>query len=146
MRAIGSKWWWIGGAAFLAIFAYTPLLAVRPGVVTANTKTYLYLDPVRFLKQVALHVGPHRGAGHRRPTNTSATCSRWGRSSPSSTSRAFFAVVAQRLWLGSILMGAGVGVLYLSRILGLRGPGPTAGPRWPTCCRPTSCSTPAAFR
>ena len=34
--------------------------------------------------------------------------------------------VAQRLWLGSILMGAGVGVLYLSRILGLRGPGPTA--------------------
>ncbi len=34
--------------------------------------------------------------------------------------------VAQRLWLGSILMVAGVGVLYLSRILGLRGPGPTA--------------------
>src|ERR1700727_1961107 len=34
--------------------------------------------------------------------------------------------VAQRLWLGSILMAAGVGVLYLSRILGLRGPGPTA--------------------
>ena len=35
--------------------------------------------------------------------------------------------VAQRLWMGSILFAAGAGILYLCRILGLRGPGPVAG-------------------
>ncbi len=124
-RAIGSRWWWIGGAAVLAVFAYVPLLAVRPGIVTPDTKTYLYLDPLRFLSQVAfmwdptvgLGTVPHQYIGYLLPMGP------------------FFAVfhlvgvpvwVAQRLWLGSILMGAGLGVLYLSRIMGLRGPGPTA--------------------
>jgi len=124
-RAIGSRWWWIGGAIVLAGFAYVPLLAVRPGVVTPDTKTYLYLDPLRFLSQVAFMWDPtvalgtvsHQYLGYLLPMGP------------------FFALfhllgvpvwVAQRLWLGSILMVAGVGVLYLSRILGLRGPGPTA--------------------
>ena len=35
--------------------------------------------------------------------------------------------MAQRLWLGSILFAAGAGILYLCRVLGLRGPGPIAG-------------------
>ena len=125
VRAIGSKWWWIGGAAVLAVFAYVPLLAVRPGVVTPDTKTYLYLDPVRFLKQVAFMWDPTVGLG-------TVTHEYIGYLLPMGP---FFAVfhllgvpvwVAQRLWLGSILLCAGVGVLYLSRILGLRGPGPTA--------------------
>ena len=102
-----------------------PLLAVRPGVVTPDTKTYLYLDPVRFLKQVAFMWDPTVGLG-------TVTHEYIGYLLPMGP---FFAVfhllgvpvwVAQRLWLGSILMCAGVGVLYLSRILGLRGPGPTA--------------------
>ena len=33
--------------------------------------------------------------------------------------------VAQRLWLGAILFAAGAGILYLSRVLALRGPGRT---------------------
>ncbi len=109
----------------LAALAYAPLLAVRPGVVTPDTKTYLYLDPTRFLSQVAFMWDPtvalgtvsHEYIGYLLPMGP------------------FFAVfhlvgvpvwVAQRLWLGSILFAAGLGVLYLSRILGLRGPGPAA--------------------
>ena len=124
-RSIGNRWWWIGGATFLAAFAYVPLLAVRPGVVTPDTKTYLYLDPLKFLSQVAFMWDPTVGLG-------TVTHEYIGYLLPMGP---FFAVfhllgvpvwVAQRLWLGSILMCAGVGVLYLSRILGLRGPGPTA--------------------
>ncbi len=123
VRAIGGRWWWIGGAAFLAVFAYVPLLAVRPGVVTPDTKTYLYLDPTRFLKQVAFMWDPTVGLG-------TVTHEYIGYLLPMGP---FFAVfhlvgvpvwVAQRLWLGSILMAAGVGVLYLSSVLGLSGPGP----------------------
>ena len=51
--ARSARWWWIGGLATVAGLAYVPLLAVRPGVVTPDTKTYLYLDPTRFLSQVA---------------------------------------------------------------------------------------------
>ena len=121
----GSRYWWIGGAGVLAAMAYAPLLAVRPGVVTPDTKTYLYLDPSLFLSQAAFMWNPtvglgtvnHQYIGYLLPMGP------------------FFAVfhllgvpvwVAQRLWLGSILFAAGLGVLYLSRILGLRGPGPAA--------------------
>ena len=98
----------------LAVLAYAPLLAVRPGVVTPDTKTYLYLDPLRFLSQVpfmwnptvALGTVTHEYIGYLLPMGP------------------FFAVfhllgvpvwVAQRLWLGSILFAAGAGILYLSR-------------------------------
>ena len=121
----GGRWWWIGGAAVVAGFAYVPLLAVRPGVVTPDTKTYLYLDATRFLSQVAFMWNPTVGLG-------TVTHEYIGYLLPMGP---FFAAihllgvpvwVAQRLWLGSILFAAGLGVLYLSRILGLRGPGPAA--------------------
>ena len=121
----GSKWWWIGGLAALAGLAYVPLLAVRPGVVTPDTKTYLYLDPTKFLSQVAFMWNPSVGLG-------TVTHEYIGYLLPMGPFFAVFHVlgapvwVAQRLWLGTILFAAGLGVLYLSRILGLRGPGPTA--------------------
>src|ERR1700728_53127 len=124
-RAIGSRWWWIGGAFVLAVFAYVPLLAVPPGVVTPDTKTYLYLDALRFLSQVAFMWNPTVGLG-------TVTHEYLGYLLPMGPWFAVFHLlgvpvwVAQRLCLGSILMVAGVGVLYLSRILGLRGPGTTA--------------------
>jgi arabinofuranan 3-O-arabinosyltransferase len=124
-RAHGGSRWWIGSAVVLAGFAYVPFLAVRPGVVTPDTKTYLYLDPLRFLSQVAFMWNPTVGLG-------TVTHEYIGYLLPMGP---FFAVfhllgvpvwVAQRLWLGSILFAAGLGVLYVSRILGLRGPGPGA--------------------
>ena len=118
------SWIW-GGTALLAVLAYAPLLAVRHGVVTPDTKTYLYLDPVRFLSQVpfmwnptvALGTVTHEYIGYLLPMGP------------------FFVVfhlldvpvwVAQRLWMGSILFAAGAGILYLCRVMGLRGPGPVA--------------------
>lgn len=125
VRPARGRWWWIGSIVALAGLAYAPFLSVRPGVVTPDTKTYLYLDPTRFLSQVAFMWNPtvslgtvsHEYIGYLLPMGP------------------FFAVfhllgvpvwVVQRLWLGSILFAAGLGVLYLSRILGLRGPGPAA--------------------
>ena len=109
----GGRWWWIGGAVVLAGFAYVPLLAVRPGVVTPDTKTYLYLDPTRFLSQVAFMWNPTVGLG-------TVTHEYIGYLLPMGPFFAAFHLlgvpvwVAQRLWLGSILFAAGLGVLYLS--------------------------------
>ncbi|HEY1445916.1 MAG TPA: alpha-(1-_3)-arabinofuranosyltransferase family protein, partial [Acidimicrobiales bacterium] len=120
-----GRWWWVGGLAAVAGLAYVPLLAVRPGVVTPDTKTFLYLDPTKFLGQVAFMWNPTVGLG-------TVNHQYVGYLFPMGPFYAVFHAVgvptwvAQRLWLGTILFGAGLGVLYLSRILGLKGPGPTA--------------------
>ncbi len=107
----------------LAALAYIPMLAVAPGVITANTKPYLYLDPTKFLSQVAFLWNPTVALG-------TVTHEYIGYLVPMGP---FFALtyvlhiptwVAQRLWLGSILFVAGVGILYLCRTMRLRGPGP----------------------
>jgi arabinofuranan 3-O-arabinosyltransferase len=122
-RAGSERWWRIGGLVVVALLAYIPLLGVRPGVVTPDTKTYLYLDPTHFLSQVAFMWNPtvalgtvnHQYIGYLLPMGP------------------FFAIfsllhvpmwVAQRLWLGSILLAAGWGILFLCRTMRLRGPGP----------------------
>ena len=118
-----ERWWDFGGVVILAALAYVPMFAVRPGVITANTKPYLYLDPTKFLSQVpflwnptvALGTVTHEYIGYLLPMGP------------------FFALtyvlhiptwIAQRFWLGSLLFVAGVGILYLCRTMRLRGPGP----------------------
>jgi arabinofuranan 3-O-arabinosyltransferase len=122
-RIAAERWWRIGALVVVALLAYIPLLAVRPGVVTPDTKTYLYLDPTHFLSQVAFMWNPtvalgtvnHQYIGYLLPMGP------------------FFALasllhvpmwVAQRLWLGTILLAAGWGILFLCRTMRLRGPGP----------------------
>ena len=61
--------------------------------------------------------GTRTSASARSPTRTSATCGRWGRTTGSPTSSACPIWIAQRLWLGSILFLAGVGVWFLLRTL-----------------------------
>jgi len=106
----------------LAGLAYLPFLLVKPGVVTSDTKTYLYLDPGRFLRQVASMWNPSVGLG-------TVNHEYIGYLFPMGP---FFWVlsalhvpiwVAQRLWLGTILFAAGAGLLYLARVLNVRGPG-----------------------
>ncbi|HEY3844949.1 MAG TPA: alpha-(1-_3)-arabinofuranosyltransferase family protein [Acidimicrobiales bacterium] len=115
--------WRLGGAVLLAGLAYIPLLCVRPGVVTPDTKTYLYLDPGRFLSQVSFLWNPTVGLG-------TVTHEYIGYLLPMGPFYGILAAlgvptwVAQRLWLGTILFLAGYGILYLSRTLRLRGPGP----------------------
>jgi len=98
----------------LALLVYVPLLLTDPGKVLADTKTYLYLDPGRLLARAVSmwdpHVGlgtvPHQQIGYLWPAGPwywvfeQLGAPDW---------------VAQRLWLGTILVAAGAGVLFLGR-------------------------------
>lgn len=108
--------------AALAATCYLPLLLTHRGQVGADTKSYLYLDPDRLLGRawsmwdpnVGLGTVPHQNIGYLWPmgpwfwTFEHLGVPDW---------------VAQRLWLGSILFLAGLGVRYLLRSLGQSGPG-----------------------
>ena len=105
----------------LAIVAFVPLLLTRRGVSTPDTKTYLYLNPSRFLSQVASMWDPSVGAG----TVTHQYIGYLFPMGPFFWSLHALSVplwVAQRLWLGVILFAAGTGVGYLCRRFAFRGP------------------------
>jgi len=109
-------------AAVLAAGAYIPLLLTHPGMVGADTKAYLYLDPSRLLASAVSLWDPHTGLGTVTHENIGYLLPMgpwyW----------AFHAVgvpmwVAQRLWTGTLLFTAGLGVVVLVRTLGWSGPG-----------------------
>ncbi len=110
------------GYALLALLAYLPPLLTKPGKVGADTKQYLYLDPGRLLSRSVSMWDPHVGMG----TVTHQTIGYafpmgpyyWVLEKLGSP-----AWVSQRLWLGSLLFAAALGVLFLLRTFGLRGPG-----------------------
>jgi hypothetical protein len=110
----------------LAVLAYVPLMLTAPGKVAADTKQYLYLDPGRVMERAWSMWDPNIGFG-------TVTHQNIGYLFPLAP---FYWVldkigvpdwVAQRIWLGSILLFAGLGMLYLFRTLGLRGAGATVG-------------------
>jgi arabinofuranan 3-O-arabinosyltransferase len=109
----------------LAAVAYVPLLLTQPGWVSADTKTYFYLDPGRLLGDSWSMWDPKVGLG-------TVTHQRIGFLWPMAPFYWLTDVVglpdwaAQRLWWGTIIFAAGAGVAYLVRILGWRGPGVTA--------------------
>ncbi len=106
----------------LAVCAFVPMLASRPGVVTSDTKTYLYLDPGRYVQTAASLWTPSVGLG-------TVTHENIGYLLPMGPFYWFLAElhvpiwVAQRLWMGCLLYAAGAGALYLCRTIGLSGPG-----------------------
>jgi hypothetical protein len=106
----------------MAVLAFVPMLVSRPGVVTDDTKTYLYLDPGRYVRaaasvwdpDVALGTVTHQNIGYLLPMG------------PFYWALAELHVplwIAQRLWMGCLLFAAGAGVIYLCRTIGLTGPG-----------------------
>ena len=107
---------------FLAAFAYVPLLLTKPGIVAADTKQYLYLDPGRLLSSAVSMWDPSVAAG-------TVTHQNIGYLFPQGPFYWVFSQlgvpvwVAQRLWMGTLLFAAGAGVLYLARTLGVTGPG-----------------------
>ena len=111
----------------LAVLAYVPFLLSSPARLSADTKQYLYLDPGRLLSRAPYLWDPHVAAGHGAPSAASATCSRWGRTSGSSTQLGVPDWVAQRLWLGTISLAAVLGARWLFRMLGARPAGALAG-------------------
>jgi len=110
------------GYVLLALLAYVPPLLTARGKVGADTKQYLYLDPGRLLSRSVSMWDPHVGMG----TVTHQTIGYafpmgpyyWVLDQLGSP-----AWISQRLWLGSLLFAAALGVLYLLRTFGLRGPG-----------------------
>lgn len=114
---------WSDGPYFLlAVICYVPLLLTRPGEVGADTKSYLYLDPGRLLADApylwdsgtAAGTVTHQTIGYLFPMGPyywlmeAAGVPDW---------------VAQRLWLGSVMLLAGLGVRYLLRTLRWQGSG-----------------------
>ena len=110
-----------------ALLAFIPMVVSQPGVVTDDTKTYLYLDPGKYIRKavslwdpnVALGTGTHENIGYLLPMGP------------------FYWVlaelhvplwVAQRLWMGTLLFAAGAGALYLCRTIGVTGPGRYVAP------------------
>ena len=108
----------------LAVVAFVPQLLAHPGVVVADTKSYLYLDTGRFLRQSASMWDPSVGLG-------TVTHQQIGYLFPMGP---FFWVThalgvptwaAQRLWIGALLFVAGAGVHFLCRTLALPAPART---------------------
>src|SRR5690242_14579929 len=106
----------------LALVSYVPLLMSRTGAVAADTKQYLYLDPGRLTQGAASMWDPntglgtvtHQNIGYLFPMGPYFTLVRW----------AHIPVwVGQRVWMGTLLFSAGLGVAYCARRLGLEGPG-----------------------
>ena len=94
--------------------AYVPLLFNDPGRLAADTKAYLYLDPGRLMEQatsmwqpeVAMGTVTHQNIGYLWPMGPYFWLADvvgmpdW---------------LAQRLWLGTVLAAAGLGVSWLLR-------------------------------
>ena len=105
-----------------ALIAYVPLVLTKPGQVGADTKSYLFIDPDRLLSSAAYLWQPDTGLG-------TVTHQNVGYLWPMGPWFWFFERLgvpdwlAQRLWLGTILFAAAMGVRYLLRTLGWKGPG-----------------------
>jgi len=114
-RRPGDPWlrW---APAVLAAVCYVPLLFTHRGEVGADTKQYLYLDPSRLLARAPSMWDPNVGMG-------TVTHQNIGYLLPMGPWYWIFRTVgvpvwvAQRLWTGTLLFLAGLGVVYLLRCL-----------------------------
>lgn len=112
------------GVIALALVSYVPLLFSAPGVIGADTKTYLYLDPARLLSRAPWMWDTHIGLG-------TVTHQNIGYLWPMGPWYLFFDTIgipdwiAQRLWLATVVFAAGMGVRFMLRELRWVGPGLT---------------------
>ena len=115
----GDRPWWRRlhpGVVLLVLVSYVPLLLTRPGEVGADTKTYLYLDPARLLSRAPFMWDPNVGLG----TVTHQNIGYLWPMGPYYWLMETIGVpdwVAQRLWLGSIILAAGLGVRWMLKEL-----------------------------
>jgi arabinofuranan 3-O-arabinosyltransferase len=106
----------------LAAVAYLPVLLAHPGKLAADTKSYLYINPAGVMRQAFYMWDPFVGNG----TVTHQYIGYLFPMGPYYWVVQHLGVpmwVGQRVWLGSILFGAGSGVLYFLRHLHVSGPG-----------------------
>jgi len=106
--------------ALLAVVAYVPLLLTERGMIAADTKAYLYLDPSRLLERAGWMWNTHVDAG----TVTHQNIGYLFPLGPYYWLMDALGVpmwIAQRLFLGTILFAAGAGTMWMLRRLGVRG-------------------------
>lgn len=106
----------------LALLAYVPALTAAPGRMPSDSKLYVYLNPGRFLGDNLFTFDPRQFGGWV-PHQHIAYLWPMG-----PWFWIFDAIgvpdwVAHRLWVGTLLFAAGLGVRWTARLLGL---GPTA--------------------
>ena len=106
----------------LAAISYVPILCSKPGMIAADTKQYLYVDPAKLTSSAASMWDPNTGLG----TVTHQNIGYLFPMGPYYSAANWLDVptwVAQRIWMGTLLFAAGLGVAYCARRLGLEGPG-----------------------
>ena len=102
----------------LATLAYLPALTASPGRMPSDSKLFVYLDPGRFLADAAGSFDPRWYSGWVPHQHVAYL---W----PTGPWFWFFETlavpdwIAHRLWVGTLLVSAGLGVRWLARILGL---------------------------
>ncbi len=107
----------LAGIGLPALAAYVPLLLTQRGQVGADTKTYLYLDPARLLSRAPYLWDEHIGAGTITHQNIGYLWPMgpwywlWEQLGAPDW-------VAQRLWLGTVMVTAALGVRFLLGDLG----------------------------
>lgn len=105
-------------AGLLALLAYLPALAAAPGRMPTDSKLYLYLDPGRFLGDAASSFDPNQFAGWVPHQHIAYL---W----PAGPWFWLFETlgtpdwIAHRVWIGTLLLAAGLGVRWCGRLLGL---------------------------
>ncbi len=102
----------------IAAISYVPLLFTQRGMVSADTKEYLTLDPGRLIQSAISMWDPDVGAG----TVTHQNIGFLFPMGPYYWVMAQLGVpvwVSQRLWMGTLFFAAGTGVWALGRLLGL---------------------------
>ena len=106
----------------LAVLAYFPALTAAPGRMPSDSKLYLYLNPGRFMADAASTFDPRQFAGWVPHQHVSYL---W----PAGPWFWMFETlgvpdwIAHRLWIGTLMVAAGLGVRWCARLLGL---GPVA--------------------
>jgi arabinofuranan 3-O-arabinosyltransferase len=102
----------------VAIISYLPSFLTRPGMVAADTKEYLFLDPGRLIQSAISMWDPDYGTG-------TVTHQNIGFLFPMGPYYWLVAQlhipvwVGQRFWMGSLFFAAGLGVWLLGRLMGL---------------------------
>ena len=108
----------VRAAAVLALLAYLPAVTAAPGRMPTDSKLYLYLNPGRFLADAAGSFDPRQFGGWVPHQHIAYL---W----PAGPWFWLFDAVgvpdwiAHRLWIGTIMLAAGLGVRWCARLLGL---------------------------
>ncbi len=117
MKSRAGSW----SVALLAALAYLPALIAAPGRMPTDSKLYLYLDPGRFMGDAASSFDPRQFGGWVPHQHIAYL---W----PAGPWFWLFDVlhvpdwIAHRLWIGTLMVAAGLGVRWVARLLGLSAP------------------------